>query len=76
MEKTQDKIQLPQEVAQNFDLVQEPPQDEMYFGLEVGRITFSKMTPAQAAKLVQMGSPYLKAKKAKEDKPEAIAKTK
>lgn len=69
------KIQLPEEVAQNFDLAQQPPQDEMYFGLEVGRVTFSKMTPAQAAKLARMGSPYLKAKKAKEEK-EAIAKTK
>ena len=71
-----DKIVLPQEVAEKFDLVQQPSQDEMYFGIDVGRVKFSTMTISQATKLVKMGSPYLAVKKAKEEKTEAIAKTK
>ncbi len=62
-----DLIKLPQEVAQDFDLVQQPPQDTLYFGSEVGQVNFSKITRSQAVKLVKIGSPYLKAKAAKEE---------
>jgi hypothetical protein len=57
-----ENIQLPADIAKKYDLVQQPSSDELYFGSAVGTVKFSEMTEAQASRLVQMGSPYLKLK--------------
>ena len=59
-------IKLPVAIEQKFDLVQQPPLDDMYFGREIGRVTFSKMTEAQAIKLVRIKSPYITLKEIKQ----------
>lgn len=71
-----DLIKLPQEVAQDFDLVKQPSQDNLYFGSEVGQVTFSKITRSQAVKLVKLRCPYLKVKTGKEEKETVVAKVK
>lgn len=68
------KIDLPENLTDKFVLAQTPPQETMYFGKEVGHISFSKMTETQAIRLVKMGSPYIQLKK-KEEK-SAAEKTK
>lgn len=59
-------IKLPVELEQKFELAQQPPLDEMYFGSDIGRVTFSKMTESQAVKLLRAKSPYIKLKKSDE----------
>lgn len=64
----QGNIKLPVALEQKYDLVQQPPLDDMYFGREIGSITFSKMTEEQAVKLVRIKSPYIKLKATESEK--------
>jgi hypothetical protein len=61
------KIKLPTDIQQDYEIVEQPSQDECYFNF-MGRIPikFSELTREQAEKLVHHKSPYIRQKVKKE----------